>query len=145
MRIFQKVAVCLTIMMPAAVSLAADNDPAAPNAPANPSVSSSMKNPGACASDQEKFCSGLQWKSGLGKCLNAHQADLSSSCKNQMASVKKEMKEFKKACNKDVNHYCSNVPHGGGQVAQCLKQNQNHLSMTCKNEIQSKDPTFFTG
>ena len=41
------------------------------------------------------------------------------------------------SCGKDVDRYCKMVPLGGGQILQCLNQNQAVVAIGCKTSIGS--------
>ena len=42
---------------------------------------------GPCREDGEKFCAGMKWGEGLGKCLKEHRAEVSSACRTKMEKV----------------------------------------------------------
>lgn len=39
-------------------------------------------------------------------------------------------------CKADVEKFCKDVPHGKGNIRQCLKQNQDRLSQTCQAKLE---------
>ncbi|KHD90027.1 MAG: hypothetical protein OM95_00440 [Bdellovibrio sp. ArHS] len=45
-------------------------------------------------------------------------------------------------CAKDRETLCGNVEHGGGKVAQCMKDNQDKLSPECKAHMEKAKETM---
>ncbi len=88
---------------------------------------------GACKADVEKFCKDI--KPGKGRilsCLKSHEADLSQACRDHVAQVRENAKEFMTACKPDVKKFCRNIPRGKGRVLACLKSHKDELSESCK-------------
>ncbi len=88
---------------------------------------------GACKADVEKFCKDI--KPGKGRilsCLKSHEADLSQACRDHVAQVRENAKEFMTACKPDVKKFCRTIPRGKGRGLACLKSHKDELSESCK-------------
>ena len=46
------------------------------------------------------------------------------------------------ACAEDISKFCKDVKPGGGRIAKCLKEHENELSGTCKDEIAEVQKRF---
>jgi hypothetical protein len=46
------------------------------------------------------------------------------------------------ACAEDISKFCKDVKPGGGRIAKCLKDHENELSGTCKDEIAQVEKRF---
>jgi Cysteine rich repeat len=51
------------------------------------------------------------------------------------AAMETRMKEMSRACQSDIQQFCTGVNTSGGRVAQCLKQHKSELSSTCKADL----------
>jgi len=91
---------------------------------------------GACRSDAQKFCKGVQPGGGrIAMCLKQHESELSSGCRERIAEAKEEGKELAAACKPDAEKLCQGVQAGQGRVASCLRQHQDQLSGECREKI----------
>jgi hypothetical protein len=91
---------------------------------------------GACKADAEKLCKDVQPGEGkLLECLKAHQTEVSSACKHNLAAVKQAAKQVSAACQPDIEQFCMNTPVGKGGIAKCLKQHSGELSADCKGAV----------
>jgi hypothetical protein len=91
---------------------------------------------GPCADDIAKFCKDVQPGRGrIARCLKLHEKDLSTTCKQQVAEVKKRGQEFRAACEDDVFKFCGNVQPGGGRILSCLKQHEQELTPDCRSQM----------
>ena len=89
-----------------------------------------------CKGDVEKFCKGIPEGGGrIAACLKSHQADLSPSCKEEVAAAKGRMKGFAEACKPDAERFCKGIPAGQGRVLSCLKSHEADLAPACKAEM----------
>ncbi|HXX29775.1 MAG TPA: cysteine rich repeat-containing protein [Myxococcaceae bacterium] len=100
------------------------------------------KQGGACRDDIAALCPNVQpgpeAHKAIAQCLDSQQDKLSAACKAQIDARKAKAEAARQACQPDVEKFCSNVPQGGGQVMQCLRQHQNELSDACKAAHQGK-------
>jgi len=100
------------------------------------------KKGGACRDDIATLCPGIQPGPGarkeIGQCLASQQDKVSAGCKAQIDAEKAKMEAAKAACQPDVEKFCANVPQGGGQIRDCLRQHQNELSDACKAAHKGK-------
>jgi len=91
-----------------------------------------------CSADIEKFCKDVQPGEGrIVQCLKAHNAELSSECKEKGQELKEKANAFKEACKEDADKFCKDVPRGHGARIQCLKDHEADLSPTCKEKMSS--------
>jgi hypothetical protein len=51
------------------------------------------------------------------------------------ATAQTPKEEVAAACHDDVARLCPNVPPGGGEVMQCLKDNKSKVSFGCKHAV----------
>jgi hypothetical protein len=94
---------------------------------------------GPCKADIEKFCKDV--KPGQGRivqCMRQHEGELSSACKNHIAEVKEQEKEFVRDCQVDASKLCKDIKRGGGRIVNCLKQHQTELSPACGAHFRNK-------
>jgi Cysteine rich repeat len=100
------------------------------------------KKGGACRDDIATLCPGIQPGPGarkeIGQCLASQQDKVSAACKAQIDAEKARIEAAKAACQPDIEKFCANVPQGGGQIRQCLRQHQSELSDACKAAHQGK-------
>lgn len=98
-----------------------------------------FENHGACKSDVEKFCKGVERGEGrIISCLKSHSEELSPECKAKKQEVKEKMRNFKEACKEDLKTYCAQVRPRGGRLLACLKTNEAKLSPACQAVIPKK-------
>ncbi len=91
-----------------------------------------------CSEDVAKFCKDVQPGEGrIAKCLKEHEQELSPTCKQHIAEMKKRLKETAQACHDDALKFCKDVKQGEGRILQCLKEHQNEISPECKEKIAS--------
>jgi len=88
----------------------------------------------ACGSDIDKHCPDALSGGDLKRCLTTHRANLSSTCQTHLAERQrkhKNMRDFRRACGKDVRSHCQGVKPGQGRIAQCLMDHEDKLSQGC--------------
>lgn len=83
-----------------------------------------------CAEDFKKFCPGVQ-RGDAAKCLKEHEAQLSTSCKDNMQAAQQRTQDIRQVCQSDVAKLCSGVSPGA-PLMQCLRQHTSELSPDCK-------------
>ena len=89
-----------------------------------------------CKGDVEKFCKGIPEGGGrIAACLKSHEAELSPSCKEDVAAAKGRMKGLAEACKPDAERFCKGVQPGQGRVLSCLKSHEADLAPACKAEM----------
>lgn len=99
---------------------------------------------GPCKADLEKFCSQVEPGHGARmKCLKEHESELSPECKAHKEQLKELFKEkrknFKEACQEDIQKFCSDVKPGKKAVIKCLKANEEKLSQECRDLKPAKN------
>jgi len=95
----------------------------------------------ACAADQAKFCSQVTPGNAdrMLACAYAHEDKLSGQCSHALyqaaAVLQAAVASFEylaESCADDVQKYCADVKMGEGRIANCLYENTDKLSETCK-------------
>lgn len=103
------------------------------------------KNP--CSADIAKFCKTIRPGSiALMICLEEHENDLSTSCKDyeaKMGGPKAERREkvakivkFRNACASDMGKICKDAKPEPGGMLNCLKLHESQLSAPCSESIK---------
>ena len=106
------------------------------------------KNP--CTEDIAKFCKNIKpGTTALMDCLESHENQLSSACKEyeaKMGGKRVEMKEevrdeakIRQACRDDVAKFCKDIDPKQGGIAKCLKGHANGLSAACRESMKTAD------
>jgi hypothetical protein len=135
-KLTEMLAVCLCgIALAAAVSPAIAQSQANPPTQNNlPAAQGKKKHHWACAKDIKNLCPNAKsWKDKR-QCLKDNQDNLSSACQKQMKKMRSHFAAFKKACQADVNQFCSAAKGKGPKaIHKCLKQNSDQLSVTCQS------------
>jgi Golgi apparatus protein 1 len=86
-----------------------------------------------CGRDAERLCKDVQPGEGrIVRCMKAHEAELSPSCKQRIATFREEVHAALEACNADVEKFCGGMERGEGHVHACLMQHEAELSPGCK-------------
>jgi hypothetical protein len=95
-----------------------------------------------CKSDVSKLCKSVPEGEGrVMSCLWTKRGDVSDSCKKSISeadaaasrALDKADVQFRKSCGADVQKFCSEVPSGKGRLLDCLGENQNGLSNSCRS------------
>ncbi len=87
-----------------------------------------------CHQEAKALCSD---KNGpdLFKCMKENVSKLSPECQEKFAEKKEHMQEMREACKADREKFCKDVPHGDGQIMECMKKNSAQLSEDCKAQF----------
>jgi Golgi apparatus protein 1 len=89
-----------------------------------------------CMDDLKKFCANEPAGGGrIQACLQKHDAELSATCKSQVANLQQEIGAMAATCQYDIIRFCSDVQPGGGRVATCLQDHRDDLSPECKDRL----------
>jgi cysteine rich repeat protein len=89
-----------------------------------------------CLDDVKKFCAKEPAGGGrIQACLKKHDAELSATCKSQVANFQQEVGTMAATCQYDIIRFCSDVQPGGGRVVTCLQTQRDDLSPECKNVL----------
>lgn len=70
--------------------------------------------------------------------MKQHERELSPSCKQHVAEMKKRVREFRAACEDDVLKLCGGVRPGGGRIISFLRQHEQELTPDCIAQMQQK-------
>jgi len=105
---------------------------APPAPPTKPGTSADSKK-GQCHDDTQKFCKDVKPGGGrLHACLDRHDADLASACRDSRHQAKERVAKFHQACDADIQKLCPGAKSGHGHIAKCLKEKEAELSPACK-------------
>jgi hypothetical protein len=94
-----------------------------------------------CRADVAKFCKKSPSEEAFAvSCLAKKRVDLTPACRDALSqtdaaasrAVDKADVEFRKSCGSDVQKFCAEVPSGRGRILDCLGENQDGLSKSCK-------------
>jgi hypothetical protein len=88
-----------------------------------------------CNADSQKLCAGKDWSSGLTRCLQSHQRELSAECRSLLHTRVVRAKNLMRACQADARELCATIPPGPGALAQCLKSHRDLLSPDCRAQF----------
>lgn len=90
-----------------------------------------------CFKDIEKFCKGLPAGDGRQRqCLKQHETELSIECQRYREDVQKALAVAVAGCQPDIKALCKGLPHGRRRMVQCLRENEDKISPTCKKSLQ---------
>jgi hypothetical protein len=106
-----------------------------------PAPARAQRRQGPCREDIQKFCAGVQPGGGAFRdCLKQHETELSPACQQHLQQMKSRMAAWRQACEGDVQKLCSGVAPGRGGIVRCLRQHENDLSQTCKDQLAQHPP-----
>jgi len=108
-------------------------------------LSAAEQNP--CTEDIAKFCKEVQSdRAAIMACLEAHESELSDSCKHHEAMMegrKGEAREsarvkmrFLQSCRADIIRFCKDVDTKEGGYVNCINEHQKELSASCADWIK---------
>ena len=114
----------------------------------------------SCRADYEANCSSVPpgGQASL-QCLQQHLAQLSPPCRSAVAALpggageaanpakpaeqpaqlspRQKSSLMRRSCSADYRSYCAGVQPGGGRALQCLAENRERLSPTCRSALES--------
>lgn len=89
-----------------------------------------------CAVEIENYCKNVQPGEGrIVQCLQDHDSELSTVCREKVKAVMLKVGEAKQACAKDISKFCAGVTPGGGRLIKCLKPHVNELAPECREKF----------
>jgi len=97
----------------------------------------------ACKEDLQTYCANVTaGEARIAFCMLAHEDKISTKCVDALVDVadKIEMKMSKLvrlslACEDDLNKNCDAVRAGKGRLVQCIRDQKDRLSSSCKAEL----------
>jgi len=90
-----------------------------------------------CAEDITRFCRQVEFGEGnVMNCLQEHEQDLSTACKDHQLVMIKKLKEAPEVCRDDVERFCREVRPVNRRILRCLKQNEAKLSPACADRMK---------
>jgi hypothetical protein len=88
-----------------------------------------------CMDELEKFCKEVRPGEGrIIKCLQEHDRELSSVCRDKVRSVMKKLEEAKQACAPDIGKFCADVVPGEGRLIKCMSPHFEELTPACREK-----------
>lgn len=101
----------------------------------------------ACYEDRQKLCSNIPPGSArVIRCLTTNRDRLSANCRAVLFDEEVRFSEnidfqypMKKACSREIDTYCKDVPHGHARVIRCLQDNKSKkdFGKECRAEIKN--------
>jgi hypothetical protein len=102
----------------------------------------------ACSEDIAKFCKNIEpGMTALMDCLEKHENELSSACKDYEATMLgtrverrekvREKVKFRQACMNDMAKFCKDADPAQDGLLKCLKAHENELSASCNDSIKA--------
>jgi hypothetical protein len=83
----------------------------------------------------QKFCKDVEPGEGrIMRCLQEHDRDLSTACRDKVKSITRRLVEAKQACAPDIGKFCADVVPGGGRLIKCLAPHFDELTPACKEK-----------
>lgn len=94
----------------------------------------------ACRGDLERLCGDVKPGGGTRiQCLKDHEAELSDSCRTQIAEHSQQGHEHAgkivQACGEDAKKLCTDVEPGSGGIPRCLRDHEADLSTGCRDAL----------
>lgn len=90
-----------------------------------------------CAQEVTRLCPRGRGDLQLVGCLRQHESELSQACKGDLDDVLAKARSISADCEGDVYRLCKEVEPGEGRVAECLKNNESHLSQSCQKAFNT--------
>ncbi|HTO68443.1 MAG TPA: cysteine rich repeat-containing protein [Myxococcota bacterium] len=99
---------------------------------------------GPCAADAKRLCADADPGHGaIMRCLQQHEADLSTACKERIAAVRDKMHEhaaaLHAACGSDAERLCPGLEAGTGLV-KCLYDHEQDITQPCRDAMRERGP-----
>ena len=102
----------------------------------------------SCTEDIAKFCKNIEpGLTALKDCLEKHENELSSVCKEyeatmlggrvEMRETVREQMRVRQACMNDMAKFCRDADPAQGGTLRCLKEHENELSVPCNEAIKA--------
>jgi hypothetical protein len=103
----------------------------------------------ACGDDLNKYCSTVTPGGGRGLlCLQAHEDKISTKCEYALFDASRNLQrslnrveQAADVCWSDIEKNCSNIPQGGGRIAQCLVDKKASLTPACQSKVSEIFPS----
>src|SRR6266850_3485223 len=96
-----------------------------------------QRSEGPCAGDVKKFCGDVKRGQGaIAKCMKAHEAELSSACREASKARAEKAERVREECRADAEKFCKGIAPGGGRILSCLKSRQPELQPACAAEFK---------
>jgi Cysteine rich repeat len=93
----------------------------------------------ACKADREKFCAGMKGgDGGLGRCMKAHETELSPECAAALKSRQDARKAIRMNCKADAEKLCADTQKGRGELVKCLESHQAELGQSCAEALKAR-------
>jgi len=96
-----------------------------------------QRSEGPCAGDVKKFCGDVKPGQGaIAKCMKAHEAELSSACREASKARAEKAERVREECRADAEKFCKGIAPGGGRILSCLKAREAELQPACAAEFK---------
>src|SRR5712691_4592371 len=102
-----------------------------------PDAGAQQRSERPCAADVKKFCGDVKPGQGaIAKCMKAHEAELSSACRESSKARAEKAGRLREECKADAEKFCKGIAPGGGRILSCLKSRQPELQPACAAEFK---------
>ncbi len=96
-----------------------------------------QRSEGPCAGGVKKFCGDVKRGQGaIAKCMKAHEAELSSACREASKARAEKAERVREECRADAEKFCKGIAPGGGRILSCLKSREPELQPACAAEFK---------
>jgi hypothetical protein len=92
-----------------------------------------------CLEEIEKYCNDVKPGEGILKCLQDHDKDLSTVCRQKVEANSRNLLTDRKLCARDIETFCKGVVPGGGRILRCLGGHRDELSPDCREVITARN------
>ena len=91
-----------------------------------------------CLEEIEKYCNHVKPGEGILKCLQEHDKDLSTVCRDKLEANSRKLLNARQICAKDIEKFCNGVVPGGGRILRCLSGHRDDLAPECREIVTAR-------
>ena len=91
-----------------------------------------------CLEEIEKYCNHVKPGEGILNCLQEHDKDLSTVCRDKLEANYKKLLKAKQICAKDIETFFKGVVPGGGRILRCLSGHRDELAPDCREIVSAR-------
>jgi hypothetical protein len=99
-----------------------------------------------CLEEIEKYCNHVTPGEGTLKCLQEHDNDLSTTCREKLVANNRKILNVQQHCAGDIGTFCRGVVPESARILKCLSGHRDELAPDCREIITAwKEPGSETG
>ena len=91
-----------------------------------------------CLEEIEKYCNHVKPGEGILKCLQEHDKELSTVCRDKLEANSRKLLNAQQICSKDIETFCKGVVPGGGRILRCLSGHRDELAPECREIVSAR-------